>query len=119
MADIYTDAGENLTADIMDGTSSVPTWRSAWGTGAGTAAKANTTLFTEAAEARVSSVQSQPAANQNRFVATMTSLIAQTITNAGIFDAASAGNMLLKSDFAGIALAIGDKIEFTFDLTWS
>lgn len=119
MPDIYTDVGENLTADIMDGTSLAPTWRAAWGTGAGVAAKGNTSLFTEAAEARVNTVQSQPASNQNRFVATMTSASIQTITNAGIFDAASAGNMLLKSDFAGISLDSGDKIELTFTLTWA
>jgi len=119
MADIYTDAGEDLTADIMDGTSSAPTWRVAWGTGAGAAAKTDTTLFTEAAEARVNTTQSQPSSNQNQFVATITSASSQTITNAGIFDAASGGNALLKSDFTGIALASGDKIEFTFTLTWS
>lgn len=119
MADIYTDAGENLTADIMDGTTAVPTWQVGWGTGAGTSAKVDTTLFTEAAEARVATANTQPSTNQNQFVATMTSSSAQTITNAGIFDAASSGNMLLKSDFAGIALANGDKIEFTFQLTWS
>lgn len=119
MADIYTDAGEDLTADILDGTTAVPTWQVAWGTGAGTAAKVDTTLFTEAAEARVATAQSQPASNQNQFVATVTAAGAKTITNAGIFDAASSGNMLLKSDFAGVALAGGDKIEFTFQLTWS
>jgi len=119
MADIYTDAGEIISADLWDGTISAPTWRVAWGTGAGTAAKGDTTLFTEAAEARVVSADSQPSANVNQHVATITSLSAQTITNAGTFDAASAGNMPLKSDFGGIALAIGDKIEFTFQLTWS
>jgi hypothetical protein len=119
MADIFTDAGEELVADILDGTVAVPTWRSAWGTGAGTAGKTDTTLFTEAAEARVSTAQTQPSANINQFKATMTSASAQTITNAGIFDAASSGNMLQKSDFAGIALANGDKIEFTFQITWS
>jgi len=119
MADIYPDVGEDLTADIMDGTSVAPTWRAAWGTGAGVSAKGDTALFSEAAEARVNSVQSQPASNQNRFVATITSASSQTITNAGIFDAASAGNMLLKSDFAGIALEINDKIELTFTLTWA
>lgn len=119
MADIYTDAGEDLTTDIMDGTTAAPTWYVGWGTGAGTAAKGDTTLFTEAAESRVAATMSQPASNQNTFVATITSASAQTITNAGVFDAASAGNMLLKSDFTGIALGNGDKIEFTFDLTWS
>jgi len=119
VADIFTDAGEDKVVDILDGTSAVPTWSIGWGTGAGTATKADTTLFTEAAEARVTAVMSQPASNTNRFVATLTSASAQTITNGGVFDAASGGNMLQKSDFTGIVLANGDKIEFTFDLVWS
>lgn len=119
MPDIYTDAGEDLTADILDGTAAAPTWRVGWGTGAGTAAKGDTTLFTEAAESRVSTTNSQPSSNVNQFLGLITSASAQTITNAGIFDAATSGNLLQKSDFAGIALANGDKIEFTFQLTWS
>lgn len=119
MADIYTNAGEKLTADIMDGSVAAPVWRVGWGTGAGTTAKGDTALFTEAAETRGVAVNSQPVANQNRMVSTLTSLSVQTITNAGVFDAASGGNMLLKSDFAGIGLDPGDKIELTFELTWS
>jgi hypothetical protein len=120
MADIFTDVGETLVADYVDGTANAPTnWYVAWGTGAGTAAKTDTTLFTEAAEARVIVTESQPAANQNRFVGTITSASGQTITNAGIFDASTSGNMLLKSDFTGIVLASSDSIQFTFDLTWS
>lgn len=119
MADIYTDAGEDLTVDIMDGTTAVPTYRVAWGTGAGTAAKTDTTLFTEAAEARVTTTNTQPSSNVNQFLGTITSASGQTITNAGIFDLASGGTCFLKSDFTGIVLANGDKIEFTFQLTWS
>ena len=119
MADIFTDAGEDKVVDILDGTVAVPTWSIGWGTGAGTAAKADTTLFTEAAEARVAAALSQPASNTNRFVATLTSLSGQTITNGGVFDATTGGNLLQKSDFTGIVLATNDKIEFTFDLVWS
>jgi len=116
MADIFTDAGENLVADLIDGTASVPTWRVAWGTGAGTAAKGDTSLFTEASESRVTTVNTQPVANQNQFVGTITADGTKTITNAGIFDAATSGNLLQKSDFTGIGLVLGDKIEFTFQL---
>jgi len=41
----------------------------------------------------------------------------KTITNAGIFDALTTGNMLLKSDFTGIALVVNDSIQFTFELS--
>lgn len=119
MADIFTDAGEDLVVDIMDSTTAAPTWYVGWGTGAGTAAKGDTTLFTEAAEARVAATMSQPASNQNRFVATITSSSSQTITNAGVLSASSGGTLLLHSDHSGVALANGDSIEYTFTLTWS
>jgi hypothetical protein len=120
VADIYTQAGEELTADIFDGTTAAPANHFvAWGTGAGTAAKGDTTLFTEASEARVAATRSQPAADQNRFVATITANAAKTITNAGVFSASTAGTLILHSDFAGLPLALNDAIQFTFTLTWS
>ena len=72
MADIYTSAGEALLVDIIDGTVAVPTYHVAQGTGAGTAAKGDTTLFTEASETRVVTTQSQSAADTNKFVGTIT-----------------------------------------------
>lgn len=116
MANVYTTVGKQKVVDYIDGTAAVPTFKVAWGTGAGTAAVGDTTLFTEAAETRVTTVQSQPSADTNQFVGTITSSSGQTITNAGIFDAATTGNLLLKSDFTGIALLTGDSIQFTFTL---
>lgn len=119
MADIYTDAGEDITVDILDSTVGAPTWYIGWGTGGDTADKTDTTLSTEAAETRVAAVTSQPSSNQNRFVATITSSSGQTITNAGVLSMISGGVLLLFSDFVGVVLGNGDKIEFTFTLTWS
>lgn len=47
-------------------------------------------------------------------VGTRTATGAGTVTVAGLFDAASGGNLFLKGDFAGIALSSGDSIQFTF-----
>jgi len=117
MADIFTQAGEELVADYVE---AGPTnWYIGWGTGGGTAAKPDTTLFTEASESREIATKSQPTADANRFVATMTADGVKTITNAGVLDAATTGNLLLKSDFAGILLAASDTIQFTFTITWS
>ena len=116
MADIYTQAGEELVVDILDGTTAVPTYHVGWGTGAGTAAKGDTTLFTEAAETRVVTAQAQPSVDINEFKGTITSASGQTITNAGILSLITGGTLLLKSDFTGVVLASGDKIEFTFTL---
>jgi hypothetical protein len=45
--------------------------------------------------------------------ATRTATGAGTVTNAGLWDAASAGNLFLKGDFTGIGLASADSIAFT------
>lgn len=120
MATIYTQAGEEVVTDLIDGDSSVhldvTNAKIAWGTGAGTAAKGDTTLFTEASESRVVPVVSQPSADINQWVATIEADGGKTITNAGLFDAATTGNLIIKGDFTGIVLALGDKIEFTISL---
>jgi len=122
MATVYTQAGEEKVIDIIDGTATTPTDLGtgnsfvAWGTGAGTAAKGDTVLFTEAAEARVAAVVTQSAVDINQWVATITSASGQTITNAGLFDASTVGNLIIHGDFAGIPLLTSDKIEFTITL---
>ena len=122
MATVYTSAGEAKIVNIIDGTATSPTDLGtgnnfvAWGTGAGTAAKGDTTLFTESAESRVGGVVSQPSADINQWVATITSAGGQTITNAGLFDASSSGQLIVHGDFSNIVLATGDKIEFTISL---
>jgi len=121
MADVWTDAGQALVVDILDGTASSPGgtgWYVGWGTGAGTAAVTDTTLSTEATEARVQVTCSQPAANQSRYVGTITADGTKTITNAGIFNASTSGTLWLHSDFTGVALNASDSIQFTFTVTW-
>jgi len=120
MANIYTSVGETVVVDLIDGTSSThldaTNAKIAWGTGAGVAAKGDTTLFTEASEARVVPTVSQPTVDKNQWVGTITADGTKTITNAGLFDAAAAGNLIVHGDFTGIALAANDAIEFTITL---
>jgi hypothetical protein len=119
LATVVANAGRDLITDFTDGTVAVPAnWYVAWGTGVGTAAATDTTLFTESAdEARTASTKTQPVSTTNRMVGTITCATnAKTITNAGIFSASSVGTLLIKGDFTGIALAIGDAIQFTIDL---
>jgi hypothetical protein len=91
-----------------------------WGTGAGTAAATDTTLFTEVTAERAASTQSittvTVASDNLRNIATLTSVSGATITNAGLFDASSTGNLWVKGDFTGVVLAAGDKIQFTIDI---
>ena len=120
MASIFTQAGEEIVTDIMDETVAVPAdWYIGWGTGAGTAAKGDTVLFTEASESRVIGTASQPAVDQNQWVATLTADGAKTITNGGLLSASTSGTLLIHGDHTGIVLALGDKIEYTITLQWS
>jgi hypothetical protein len=120
MANIFTQVGEEFITDLIDGTVTKPAnYYMGWGTGAGTAAKGDTTLSTESAESRVTTTNTQPSADVNQFVGTITASAGRTITNAGLFDAATTGKLLLHADFTGVVLASGDSIQFTFQLTWS
>lgn len=120
MASVFTQVGEEIVTDIMDETVTVPVdWFVGWGTGAGTAAKGDTVIFTESAETRLAGAASQPSADQNQWVATLTSLGAQTITNAGLLSLVTGGVLLVHGDHTGIVLATGDKIEYTIQIQWS
>jgi hypothetical protein len=120
MATIFTQVGEEWLADKVDELVATKPEYVGWGTGAGTAAKGDTILSSEASEARVQMTMSQPAADKNRGVGTMTCAGAgKTITNAGSFTAATSGTLVVHGDFTGIPLAIGDKIEFTIDIEWT
>jgi hypothetical protein len=94
-----------------------------WGTGAGTANKTDTTLFTESndpvSSARTTGTVSKTGSGSTakwQCVATVPSTTGQTITNAGTFKAGGAVAMFLKGDFTGIPLVNGDSITFTFTL---
>jgi hypothetical protein len=116
MATVLTNAGKAITTNRIIGAGTEPTFV-AWGTGAGTAAVADTTLFTEASESRVSGTSSRVTTSVTndtyQVVGTLTANAGKTITNAGNFDASSGGNLYVKGDFTGIALNTGDAIQFT------
>lgn len=122
MATVFSNTGKVDIVDKLDiATGSAADFKYvAWGTGAGTAAATDTTLFTEASEARVTGTVSQQTTSVTgdtyQVVGTITADGTKTITNAGLFDASSAGDLLIKGDFTGVALVLNDQIEFTFKL---
>lgn len=116
MATVVTNAGKAIFTNRLKAGGTEPNYVG-WGTGAGTAAITDTTLFTEAAEARVAGTSTQQTTTTTndtyQVIGTITSASAQTITNAGLLDASSSGNLFVKGDFTGVALAIGESIQFT------
>lgn len=117
MATVFANSGKAIVTNRLKGAGTEPLY-TAWGTGAGTASAADTTLFAEASEARVAGTSTQQTTTVTndtyQVVGTMTVAGAgKTITNVGLFDAVTAGNLFVKSDFTGIALNIGESIQFT------
>jgi len=116
MATVLTQVGEEWIVDKLDElVQTEPDWIH-WGTGAGTASKSATGLFTPGSESRVQGTITQPVADKIRVVGTLIADAAKTITNAGNFTASTGGTLILHGDFPGMPLNQGDKIEFTFDL---
>lgn len=122
MATVFTNAGKAITTSRIKGAGTEPNYI-AWGTGAGTAAAADTSLFVEASESRVAGTSTQQTTAQTndtyQAVGTLTANGTKTITNVGLFDAATAGNLFMKADFTGIALNAGESIQFTMKVQFS
>jgi hypothetical protein len=123
-ASVLTNSGRAIVTNRIMGVGTEPKFVG-WGTGAGTAVVGDTTLTTEVGQDFTGTI-SRPAGTSSRVTtgptndtyqvtATLTcSATGGTIQNAGLFDAASAGNLYVKGDFAGITLAVNDSIAFTF-----
>jgi len=101
----------------------------ALGSGAGTAVVGDTTLFTEftvgtwTGYARTSNAGTQVTTiltnDTYQNVAVFTAPGAAAVTNAGLFDALTVGNLLIKGDFATINLALNDTLTLTFKLQFA
>ena len=121
MATLLVNTGKAIVTSRLNSGGTVPQYV-AWGTGAGTTAATDTTLFTEVGT-RVSGTVSQQTTTTTsdtyQVVGTQTAGSSLTITNAGIFDASTSGNLFVKGDFTGLALNSGDSIQFTFKVQFS
>lgn len=122
MATICTSAGKAIITNRIIGSGTEPKYV-AWGTGAGTAAIGDTTLFTEAAEARTSGTGTRTTTtvtnDTHTVTGTLTAAAGKTITNAGVFDASTTGNLYVKGDFTGLALNTGDSITFVVNTSYA
>lgn len=124
MATFVVDAGLDITTNRIKGAGTEPL-NIGWGTGAGTTTRSDTTLFTEKLVDLTTSagtdhtvgtssrITTNTTNDSYRVTGTRTATGAGGVTNAGLFDAASGGNLYLKGDFSTINLASGDSIAFT------
>lgn len=115
MATVFCDCGTAWLTQLMNATIATTTYYLGWGEGTGTAAKANTSLFSEV-QPRITAATSITAFNQEQWIGVMTASAVRSITNAGLFHNNS-GTLLIKGDFAVTPLQTNDRIEFTVTLT--
>lgn len=119
MATVLTNAGRAIATNLLSGLGGTVPKFIAWGTGAGTAAVADTTLFTEGPEARATGTVTRTTTSVTndtfQVVGTITATAPRAVTNAGTFDVvtSSSGNLFIKGDFATINLSTNDAIQFT------
>jgi len=119
MADVITNVGRAQSAGYLSNTvTQVTTYYGNVGTGTGTAAVADTALFTEVATARVAITPTRTTVSFTndtaQYVFTYTAGTSVSITNAGYFTATTGGVLMQKSDHATIPLLTGDSIQYTF-----
>ena len=124
MGVVVTNAGEEFVVDKLKETVSTEPNYVGWGTGAGTAAKTDTDLFTPAitdpgSVLRIlgtSSKTGSGATAKYQVVATLQSVAGGTITNAGLWTAISGGTLFVHGDHAGVLLVAADQIQYTFTI---
>lgn len=119
MAEVITTVGRAQAAGYLAGTVPiVTTYYGNVGTGAGTAAVGDSTLFTEVGSARVAITPTRvTVTNPNdtaQYVFVYTATGGVSVTNAGTWTATSGGVLMQKSDHATIPLLATDTITYTF-----
>lgn len=122
MVTLVVNAGFDIITNRLISAGTEPSF-TAWGSG-GTAPNAATTILsTEESEARQTNAGTRvttTATNDTyQNIGTLTADGSKTITNAGLFDAVSAGNLFMTGDFANIGLSLNDSIQFTFQVAFS
>jgi hypothetical protein len=123
MPEYITNAGLAILANRIKGQGTEPIYL-AWGTGATAADPTATALDTEASEARVACVSSIETVSQTDDAYKVTGAItadgSKTITEWGIFDASSGGNLLaIKSISPGDDYTVGEIGAFSFRIQFA
>lgn len=123
LATVFTNAGAAIITNRIISAGTAPK-NIGWGIGTTAAAVTDTALVTESAPTtaggRTVGTETRTTVtntNDNYQVAgTVTAGSSLAITEAGLFDAVTSGNMLIRSVFSAVNVVSGDSIAFTFGL---
>lgn len=77
----------------------------------------DTAIETTDGESRVAGSQTESAANVYRSVGTISYTTTKAITEHGLFNDATAGTLMDRSEFAVVNVVNGESIQFTYDFT--
>ncbi|WP_428492176.1 hypothetical protein [Rhodopila sp.] len=122
---VFTNAGAAIVTNRMIQAATAPK-NLGWGVGTTAAAVTDTALGSEAAPTtgggRVAGTESRATTTVTndtyQVASTVTATSTLAITEAGLFDLVSAGNMLIRSVFAQVNVNSGDSIAFTAQLKY-
>jgi hypothetical protein len=121
---VFTNAGAAIVTNRIIQAGTAPK-NIGWGIGVGGAVVADTTLGTESAPTTaggrtvsVSETRVTTSVTNDTYqvVGTVTAISTLAITEAGLFDAVTAGNLLIRSVFSAVNVVSGDSIAFTVGL---
>ena len=121
MSSILTDVGKAKMIDGLYGTALTAPTYIGWGTGTTDAAHGDTALETPAAEARTNGTKSKVTTTVLNDTYKVAGSVActgapKTITEVGLFDASTVGNLYVRGVFTGIDLAVTETILFTITI---
>jgi len=121
MADVVTvtNVGLGIVTNRVKGSGTEPN-HVAWGTGTTAAAVGNTALETARGESRTAGTSTQQTTTTTndtyRVVGSITAVsTSAAITEVGLFDASTSGNLFLRATFDAINVNVGDSISFTIN----
>lgn len=117
---VITNAGRDAIVDAFTGAFTLADFKyHHCGTGTGNEAATDIALGTPVAEGRATGTQTQPSSDVYQSVGTITFSNSYAITEHGLLSASTSGTLLDRTKFAAINVVSGDKIEFTFTLTFA
>lgn len=125
LATVFTNAGAAIVTNRIIQAGTAPK-NIGWGTGTTAAAVGDTALVTESAPTtaggRTVGTESRTTVTNTNDNYQVTGTVTQpgagpvAITESGLFDAVSAGNLLIRSVFSAVNTSLNDSIAFTFGL---
>jgi hypothetical protein len=120
---LFVNAGRAITTNRLRAGGTEPLYIH-WGTGATDPVGGDTALQTPGTESRVAGTSSQQTTTTSNDTYQVTGSLTcnatgKTISEAGLFDASTSGNLFMRGTFTGIPVVQNDSIAFTMKVAYA